>query len=409
MAGGTAVTITGTNFAATDATTCVHFGATLGHRRRRDVHDDDHGRLAGRAPPGRSTSRVSDAAGTSNAASRSPTSRRRSSRRTGSTPTAARRRAAQTVTITGTNFPTGTTNVSFGGAAPATNVVVRSDGNHLTAVTPAGNPGDVNVIVTTSAESRTRDYLYVGAAHRRRQRAEPGLRPRHRRHGGHHHRHRPDRHHRGDLHASRPTSRPAVPEPSRRARASPPSATPGQGDDPGLRRRAGRRVCITARAAPPRRPSTSPSRGPRSSTPTASARTRAHRGWHAGDHHRQQLPQGDPNVTVSFGGHNATQVNVESSTRSWRSRRPARCRAPVPARCRWSSPTRAGRRATARRSPSPTSWRRPSRASARPAVSPSGGETVIIKGTNLCNATSVLFGSDSAPITNITPDCTTIR
>jgi hypothetical protein len=39
---------------------------------------------------------------------------------------------------------------------------------------------------------------------------------------------------------------------------------------------------------------------------------------------------------------------------------------------------------------------------------PGGGETVTIGGTNLCGATSVLFGSTPATITNISTDCTTL-
>ena len=39
---------------------------------------------------------------------------------------------------------------------------------------------------------------------------------------------------------------------------------------------------------------------------------------------------------------------------------------------------------------------------------PGGGETVTIGGTNLCGATAVDFGSTSATITNISTDCTTV-
>ncbi len=37
-----------------------------------------------------------------------------------------------------------------------------------------------------------------------------------------------------------------------------------------------------------------------------------------------------------------------------------------------------------------------------------GGETVVIKGTNLCNATGVMFGNASATILTTSPDCTTL-
>jgi hypothetical protein len=39
---------------------------------------------------------------------------------------------------------------------------------------------------------------------------------------------------------------------------------------------------------------------------------------------------------------------------------------------------------------------------------PQGGETVVIKGTNLCNPISVMFGSASATIQSVSTDCTTI-
>jgi hypothetical protein len=39
---------------------------------------------------------------------------------------------------------------------------------------------------------------------------------------------------------------------------------------------------------------------------------------------------------------------------------------------------------------------------------PGGGETVYIQGTNLCNATSVLFGTTAGTVTNISPNCTTL-
>ena len=53
-----------------------------------------------------------------------------------------------TVTITGSNFVAGATTVSFGGAA-ATSVNVVNPGQ-LTAVSPAVNPGVVDVTVTTT-------------------------------------------------------------------------------------------------------------------------------------------------------------------------------------------------------------------------------------------------------------------
>jgi hypothetical protein len=118
------------------------------------------------------------------------------------------------------------------------------------------------------------------------------------------------------------------------------------------------------------------------------------------------FPAGDPNVTVTFGGNDATQVNVEDATTilaiTPASTLPGNGAGPVPVVVSdlggtsnqdltftyIVAPTVAGI--------SPTSGQ------------PNGGETVIIKGADLCNATSVMFGNNSAPIQNITPDCTTI-
>jgi len=65
----------------------------------------------------------------------------------------------QAVTITGTNFTTGTTSVTLGGVA-ATNVVVTSP-TTLTATTPAHAAGVVNVVATTPSGSGTGTGLYT--------------------------------------------------------------------------------------------------------------------------------------------------------------------------------------------------------------------------------------------------------
>jgi len=68
-----------------------------------------------------------------------------------------------TVTITGTNFAAGAT-VAFGGAA-ATNVVVANS-TTITATTPAGTPGSVTVTVTLNGQSGslTNGFTYSGGA-----------------------------------------------------------------------------------------------------------------------------------------------------------------------------------------------------------------------------------------------------
>jgi hypothetical protein len=70
---------------------------------------------------------------------------------------------SQSVTITGTNFVTGGTTVTIGGHA-ATSVSV-SDSTTLTAVTPSGTAGAVNVVVTTNGGSATGTgaYTYLAA------------------------------------------------------------------------------------------------------------------------------------------------------------------------------------------------------------------------------------------------------
>jgi hypothetical protein len=65
----------------------------------------------------------------------------------------------QPVTITGTNFTIGTTSVMLGGV-PASNVVVTST-TTLTATTPAHTAGQVNVVVTTPSGTGTGTNLYT--------------------------------------------------------------------------------------------------------------------------------------------------------------------------------------------------------------------------------------------------------
>ena len=79
------------------------------------------------------------------------------------TPSSGPAAGGQTVTITGTNFVTGSTSVTVGGIA-ATNVSVSSS-TSLTMTTPAHTAGTVDVIVTTTGGSVTGTgaYTYVAA------------------------------------------------------------------------------------------------------------------------------------------------------------------------------------------------------------------------------------------------------
>ncbi len=84
---------------------------------------------------------------------------------TGVSPAAGPTSAGTPVTITGTNFAIGFTMVDFGSNA-ATSVQVQSP-TTLTALAPAGDPGSVDVTVTTaggtSLESSADQYTYVAA------------------------------------------------------------------------------------------------------------------------------------------------------------------------------------------------------------------------------------------------------
>ena len=153
-AGGTAVTITGTNFAAgatvtfggTAATNVVVVNSTTitattpaGSAGRSD--GDGDGERAERKP-GNGFTYVAPPT----VSSVSPNS--------GST------LGGTAVTITGTNFAAGAT-VTFGGTA-ATNVVVVNS-TTITATTPAGSAGAVTVMVTVNGQSGslTNGYTYV--------------------------------------------------------------------------------------------------------------------------------------------------------------------------------------------------------------------------------------------------------
>ena len=156
VAGGTAVTITGTNF-ATGAT--VTFGTCGGDQRGGGEQHDDHG---------------DDASGQGGCGD-GDGDRERAEREPGNgftyvvpptvssvSPNSGSTAGGTAVTITGTNFASGAT-VTFGAAA-ATNVVVVSS-TSITATTPAGTAGAVTVTVTWVAEREPGERIYLcGAA-----------------------------------------------------------------------------------------------------------------------------------------------------------------------------------------------------------------------------------------------------
>jgi hypothetical protein len=116
---------------------------------------------------------------------------------------------------------------------------------------------------------------------------------------------------------------------------------------------------------------------------------------------------GDPLTSVTFGGNAATDVVVVSSTEitadTPASTLPGTGAGPVNVAVSDSGggPVIASQQFTYVTTPvvsgiSPTSG------------PPSGGETVIVMGTDLCNTTSVLFGSAPGTVVSTSPDCTTL-
>ena len=157
-AGGTTVTITGTNLAGATEVTFDGLPATIVSRTattvvvRAPAHPAGTVDVAVTTPGGTAT--LPDAftyvAAPPPAA---PTA-------TAITPDTGPTAGGQTVTITGTGFGAGTT-VTFDGV-PATNVVVAADGTSLTAVTPPNAAGPAAVVVRTAAGSAgPLDYTYV--------------------------------------------------------------------------------------------------------------------------------------------------------------------------------------------------------------------------------------------------------
>jgi hypothetical protein len=120
------------------------------------------------------------------------------------------------------------------------------------------------------------------------------------------------------------------------------------------------------------------------------------------------FPQGDPNVTVTFGGAAATQVNVTSPTQILAVTPPS----PLGGNGAGSVPVVVHDLGGSSSNSPPVTFTyvvAPTVSGISPTSGPpQGGETVVIKGTNLCNATGVMFGNASATILTTSPDCTTL-
>ena len=135
-AGGTAVTITGTNLGGA---TGVSFGGAAG--RSPLTRHADHGHQP--AGTGTVSVTVTTPGGSATRAS-SPTSPRPAI--SAISPSSGTTDGGTTVTITGTNL-TGATSVGFGGAAGR---IISDSATQVTVTSPAGK-GTVNITVTTAA------------------------------------------------------------------------------------------------------------------------------------------------------------------------------------------------------------------------------------------------------------------
>jgi len=157
LAGGTVVTVTGTNFVS--GSTTVHFGFLVGT----DVVVNTSTSLTVVAPPG--TNRADDifvtVSGQTSAASLNDLFAYGAPTVTGVMPSGGPAAGGTSVIINGTAFVPGVT-VAFGGT-PAVGVILRS-ASSITAVAPAGTSGSVDVTVTspqgTSAITSTDRFAY---------------------------------------------------------------------------------------------------------------------------------------------------------------------------------------------------------------------------------------------------------
>ncbi|HWF15462.1 MAG TPA: choice-of-anchor P family protein [Acidimicrobiales bacterium] len=407
--GGTAVTITGTNFVATDATTAVLFGTTPAT----DVQVTSTTTITAVSPAGAAgpvTVTVSDAGGTSNGVTftyiPAPVITAN-----GIVPDSGPTAGGQTVTITGTNLgSTGTTTVFFGGLTgnQASNVVVNGAGTSLTAVTPPGNPGLVNVIVVTAGgDSNTETYNYIPLPTIGVNGLNPAFGPVA---GGTN----VTMTGQGLSGITAVTFTPFgsfttcgagsfVPATTfsagngTTATVTTPDFTPGPGQAV---------VCVTAAGgtAPAQElftfegapviganginPDQGPTTGGTPVTITGSG-----------------FGPGDPSTHVTFGGAQATDVVVVSTTEIT-AITPA---SPLPAPGTGPVPVIVSDVGGSSNSESFTYVAVPTVSGISPTSGPvQGGEPVTIKGTNLCNPINVMFGNNSATITNVSTDCTTI-
>ena len=154
-AGGTSVTITGTNF--TGATS-----VTFGGNAATNVTVVNATTITATTPAGTAgtASVIVTTPGGSNSANSLYTYVTPAPTVTAVSPTSGSTAGGTSVTLTGTNF-TGATGVTFGGSA-ATNVSVVN-ATTITATTPAGTAGTASVIVTTPSGSNAANSLYTYA------------------------------------------------------------------------------------------------------------------------------------------------------------------------------------------------------------------------------------------------------
>lgn len=160
MSGGTAVTITGTGFAAT--TTAVNFGTAPAASFTVNSDTSITATSSATSTAGTADVTVTTANGTSSTSPADQFTYVAAPTVTSINPTSGPTVGGTTVTITGMNF-TGTPTVKFG-TTTATGVVVASS-TSLTAVSPAESAGAVDVRVTTiggtSATSSADQFTYV--------------------------------------------------------------------------------------------------------------------------------------------------------------------------------------------------------------------------------------------------------
>ncbi len=152
-AGGTAVTITGTNFTGATA-------VTIGGSMASNVTVVNATTITATTPPRSAgpASVVVATPGGSNAANTLFTYVAPAPTVTGVTPSSGSTAGGTAVTITGTNF-TGATAVTIGGSAASNVTVVNA--STITATTPAGAAGPAGVVVTTPGGSNAANTLFT--------------------------------------------------------------------------------------------------------------------------------------------------------------------------------------------------------------------------------------------------------